>query len=364
LESVRRLIAFRGFESRPLAEARDRRDAARKKVAIGTDPSEQRKAEKRNAANRGANSFESVAREWYKKQTNTWVPHHASDVIRRLETNLFPALGGCPIAEITAPQLLMALRKIESWGAYDLAHRVLQVSSQVFRYGIATGSCERDPAPDLRGALTPHKSGHQAAVTPEELPELLRAIDGYGNTGDKLTGYALKMLALTFVRTNELIGAEWSEFDVESAIWIVPAKRMKMKTEHVVPLSGQALTILRELRALGAGSRYVFPGRNPDKPISNNTMLFALYRLGYKGKMTGHGFRTVASTILNESGFRGDVIERQLAHYERNEVRGAYNRAEYLPDRRAMLQQWGDMLDSLAQGAQVIPLQSKAAKKP
>jgi integrase len=238
------------------------------------------------------------------------------------------------------------------------------VSSQVFRYGIATGSCERDPAPDLRGALTPHKSGHQAAVTPEELPELLRAIDGYGNTGDKLTGYALKMLALTFVRTNELIGAEWSEFDVESAIWIVPAKRMKMKTEHVVPLSGQALTILRELRALGAGSRYVFPGRNPDKPISNNTMLFALYRLGYKGKMTGHGFRTFASTILNESGFRGDVIERQLAHYERNEVRGAYNRAEYLPDRRAMLQQWGDMLDSLAQGAQVIPLQRKAAKKP
>ena len=153
----------------------------------------------------------------------------------------------------------MALRKVENRGAYDLAHRVLQVSSQVFRYGVATGRCERDPAPDLRGALTPHKSGHQAAVKPEELPELLRAIDGYGDTGDKLTGYALRMLALTFVRTNELIGAGWSEIDVDGAIWIVPAERMKMKTEHVVPLSRQALTILRELRALGAGSRYVFP---------------------------------------------------------------------------------------------------------
>ena len=257
----------------------------------------------------------------------------------------------------------MALRKIESRGAYDLAHRVLQVSSQVFRYGVATGRCERDPAPDLRGALTPHKSSHQAAVKPEELPELLRAIDSYGNTGDKLTGYALKMLALTFVRTNELIGAEWSEFDVEGAIWIVPAKRMKMKTEHVVPLSRQALTTLRAVRVLGAGSGYVFPGRNPDKPISNNTMLFALYRLGYKGKITGMGFAPLGSTMLNEAGFRGDVIERQLAHYERNEVRGAYNRAEYLPDRRAMMQQWADMLDSVAKGARVIPLQRKKAAK-
>ena len=343
-----------------LAKARGRRNAARDLLADGIDLSEQRKAEKQAAAGRAANSFEAVAREWYGKQAHIWVPHHAADVLRRLESNLFPEIGDKPVAEITAPMLLAAVRKIEHRGAYDLAHRVLQVSGQVFRYGVATGRCERDPAPDLRGALTPHKGRHQAAVTPNELPALLRAIDGYGDLGDKLTGYALRLLALTFVRTNELIGAEWREIDLDSAVWVIPATRMKMKTEHVVPLSRQAVEILHELRAIGGGSRYVLPGRNPDKPISNNTMLFALYRLGYKGKMTGHGFRAVASTILNEAGFRADVIERQLAHCERNEIRGAYNRAEYLPERRKMMQQWADMVDALAQGAQVIPLQRKA----
>ncbi len=311
---------------------------------------------------RDASSFETVAREWYAKQTHVWVEHHASDVLRRLENNLFPELGARPIAEITAPQLLMAVRKIEHRGAYDLAHRVLQVASQIFRYGVATGRCERDPAPDLRGALTPHKKKNQPAVTPEELPDLLRKITGYAEIGDRMTGCALQLLALTFVRTNELIGAEWEEIDPDSTTWIVAAGRMKMKTEHVVPLSRQALAILDELRALGGGSRFVFPGRNPDKPMSNNTMLFALYRLGFKGKMTGHGFRSVASTMLNESGFRGDVIERQLAHSGRNEVRGAYNRAEYLPDRRAMMQQWADMLDALARGAKVTPLRRPLTK--
>ena len=343
-----------------LAEARSRREDARKLLAAGIDPSDQRKAAKREAEGREINSFEAVAREWYGKQAHVWVAHHASDVLRRLESNLFPEIGSEPIAEVTAPMLLAAVRKIEHRGAHDLAHRVLQVASQLFRYGVATGRCERDPAPDLRGALTPHKSKHQAAVAPEELPALLRAIDGYGELGDKLTAYALRLLVLTFVRTNELIGAEWSELDLDSAIWIIPATRMKMRSEHVVPLSRQAIEVLREIRAIGCSSRYVFPGRNPDKPISNNTMLFALYRLGYKGKMTGHGFRAVASTILNEAGFRADVIERQLAHCERNEIRGAYNRAEYLPERRKMMQQWADMLAALAQGAQVIPLQRKA----
>jgi len=355
----RKLLSLGVLKDVPLPEARDRRDAARKLLASGIDPSDQRKAEKRATAGRAANSFEAVSREWYGKQAHAWVPTHASDVLRRLESNLFPEIGERPIAEITAPMLLAAVRKIEHRGAYDLAHRVLQVASQVFRYGVATGRCERDPAPDLRGALTPHKGKHQAAVTPEELPGLLRAIDGYGELGDKLTGYALRLLALTFVRTGELIGAEWDEFDLDAAVWIIPAARMKMKSEHVVPLSRQTVEILRDVRALGGGSRYVFPGRNPDKAISNNTMLFALYRLGYKGKMTGHGFRAVASTILNEAGFRADVIERQLAHCERNEIRGAYNRAEYLPERLAMMQQWADMLDALAQGAQVIPLQRK-----
>jgi len=343
-----------------LADARMRRDDARKLLASGIDPSAQRKADKHATKMRDANNFEAVAREWYGKQAHVWVPHHASDVLRRLESNLFAELGDKPIADITPPVLLAAIRKIEHRGAHDLAHRVLQVASQVFRYGVATGRCERDPAPDLRGALTPHKGKHQAAVTPEELPTLLRAIDGYGEVGDKLTGYALRLLVLTFVRTNELIGAEWLELDLDSEVWIIPAVRMKMKTEHVVPLSRQSVEALREVRPIGGGSRYVFPGRNPDKPISNNTMLFALYRLGYKGRMTGHGFRAVASTILNEAGFRGDVIERQLAHSERDEIRGAYNRAEYLPERRQMMQQWADMLDAFAQGAKVIPLRRRA----
>jgi integrase len=353
------LLSLGTYPETTLRKARERREELRRLIEEGIDPAERRKQAKRELQGRIANTFEAVAREWYSKQAHVWVPHHASDVLRRLESNLFPEIGNKPIADITPPTLLAAVRKIEHRGAHDLAHRVLQVASQVFRYGVATGRCQRDPAPDLRGALTPHKSKHQAAVAPEELPALLRAIDSYGELGDKLTGHALRLLALTFVRTNELIGAEWSELDLDAAIWIIPAERMKMKAEHVVPLSRQALKLLREVRALGGGSRYVFPGRNPDKPMSNNTMLFALYRLGYKGKMTGHGFRAVASTMLNEAGFRGDVIERQLAHSERNAIRGAYNRAEYLPERRAMMQRWADMLSALMDGAQVIPLQRR-----
>lgn len=354
-------LSFGTFPDVSIREARDARDDARKLLAAGNDPSEQRKAEKREAAGRAVNSFEAVAREWYAKQAHTWVSSHASDVLRRLESNLFAEIGDTPIADLTAPDLLAAVRHIEERGAHDLAHRVLQVAGQVFRYGIATGRCERDLSRDLRGALTPHKGKHQAAVTPEGLPALLRAIDGYADVGDKLTALALRLLAITFVRTGELIGALWQEFDLDAAVWIIPAARMKMKTEHVVPLSRQAVALLREVQAIGGGSRYVFPGRNPDKPISNNTMLFALYRLGYKGRMTGQGFRAVASTILNEAGFRADVIERQLAHCERNEIRGAYNRAEYLPERRTMMQQWADMVDASAKGAKIIPLQRRAS---
>jgi integrase len=238
---------------------------------------------------------------------------------------------------------------------------VLQVSGQVFRYGIATGHCTRNLSTDLRGALTPHVKQHQAAVGSDELPELLRAIARYDEMGGKQTRLALQLLAQTFVRTNELIGAEWAEFDLDNALWIIPAGRMKMKNEHVVPLTGRGLAMLVELKEISGGSRYVFPGRNRNKPISNNTMLFALYRLGYKGKMTGHGFRAMASTILNETGFKPDVIERQLAHCERNQVRGAYNRAEYLPERKRMMQYWADYLDSIEAGTKVIPLRGNVA---
>lgn len=343
-----------------LKEARNRRDDARKLLAEGTDPSQAKQAEKRARKLSAANTFEGVAREWYSKQAHIWVKTHAADVLRRLEANAFPAIGHRPINEIEPPELLMMARKIETRGAHDLAHRVLQVCGQVFRYGVATGRCSRDPVPDLRGALTPHVKQHQAAVKPEELPDLIRAINTYDQTGDRQTMLALKLLALTFVRTNELIGAEWIEFNLDNALWVIPAARMKMKNEHVVPLSEQAVAILHELQPMAGGSRFVFPGRHRDKPISNNTMLFALYRLGYKGKMTGHGFRAVASTSLNEMGFRPDVIERQLAHCERNEVRGAYNRAEYLQERRGMMQHWGDYLDAIAAGANILPFQRAA----
>lgn len=344
-----------------LSDARKKRDEMRKQLEANLDPSSERKAINLRKKLANVNSFEAVAMEWYNKQLHTWVAHHAQDVKRRLEGNIFPALGKRPIDQINALELLDAVRKIEARGAYDLAHRVLQVCGQVFRYGIATGRCSRNLAADLRGALTPHVKKHQAAVRPEELPNLLRTIAECDESGDKQTRLALQLLAHTFVRTNELIGAEWTEFDLDHALWIIPAQRMKMKTEHVVPLSRQAISKLQELKELSRGSRFVFPGRSRDKPISNNTLLFALYRLGYKGKMTGHGFRAVASTILNETGFNPDVIERQLAHCERNEVRGAYNRAEYLNDRKRMMQHWSDYLQSIEEGAKVVPLYGHAA---
>lgn len=341
-----------------LKVARKRRDEERQRLDDNLDPAAERRAEKARKRAASANSFEAVAREWYAKQAKTWVPGHADDVLRRLEMNAFPTIGRRPISEIDAPELLAALRPMEERGAYDLAHRVLQVCGQVFRYGIATGRCSRNLAADLRGALTPHKKRHQAAVRPDDFPNLLHAIASYEQIGDKQTRLALDLLALTFTRTNELIGATWTEFDMEAGIWVVPAERMKMKAEHLVPLSAQALGILAELKEIGGGSRFVFPGRNRDKPMSNNTLLFALYRLGYKGKMTGHGFRAVASTMLNEMGFRADVIERQLAHSERNQVRGAYNRAEYLPERRKMMQAWAKRIDALRQGGKVIPFKA------
>ena len=344
-----------------LSDARKRREAIRKQLDANLDPSAERKATNLRKKLSAENSFQAVALEWYNKQLHTWVQHHADDVKRRLESNIFPALGKRPLDQIEAPELLQAIRKIENRGSYDLAHRVLQVCGQVFRYGIASGRCTRNPSTDLRGALTPHVKQHQAAVRPEELPDLLRTIAKYDEIGDKQTRIALQLLVRTFVRTNELIGAEWVEFDLDNALWIIPAGRMKMKSEHIVPLSKQTLTMLSELKEISAGSRFIFPGRNRDKPISNNTMLFALYRMGYKGKMTGHGFRAVASTILNETGFNPDVIERQLAHCERNEVRGAYNRAEYLQERKRMMQHWADYLDSLEAGGKVILLHGNAA---
>jgi len=355
LAGMEKTISLGVYPEVGLKAARQERDRQRSLLKEEKkDPMAERRAQRLRERLSAENSFEAVAREWHKKQTHTWAPRHADDVLRRLEVNSFPSIGRRPIAEIEAPELLSMARKIEDRGAFDLAHRVLQVCGQVFRYGIATGRCSRDIAADLRGALTPHKPKHQAAVRPEELPDLLHAIAGYEEKGDRQTRLALQLLALTFVRTSELIGALWGEFDFDSSLWVIPAVRMKMKTEHIVPLSKQAMTILEELRPISGESKFVFPGRNRSTPISNNTMLFALYRLGYKGKMTGHGFRAVASTILHEAGWNSDAIERQLAHCERDEVKGAYNRAEYLPQRKKMMQWWGDYIEALANGAKVV----------
>jgi integrase len=346
--SKEKCLAFGVYPKVSLKEARDKRDAARKLLSENIDPSVQKKIEKLRSRLDSANTFKSVAIEWLSKKSHVWSDKHVSDVKRRLEVNLFPQIGDLPINNIEAPELLAAIRQIEKRGALDLSHRVLQVAGQVIRYGIAIGKCKRDPTADLRGALATHKKKNQAAIKPEKFPTLLKDIENYESVGgERQTTLALKMVAYTFVRTNELIGARWEEFDLDAKLWVIPAERMKMKAEHLVPLADQALEILTELKVISGNGDYVLQGRSRFKPVSNNTMLFALYRLGYKGKMTGHGFRSLASTILNESEFNRDVIERQLAHHERNEVRGAYNRAEYLPARRKMMQWWADYLDVL-----------------
>jgi integrase len=339
-----------------LADARRARDDAKALLAAGEDPSAKKREARRAAEIASANTFEAVARDFVSKQANVWTRKYADGQIRRMELDLFPEIGARPIAEIEAPELLAALRRIEARGSLDMAARMRQTAGQVFRFGIACGLCKRDPSTDLRGALTPHKTKHMAAVKPEEFPELLRRIDGYD--GDTVTRLALQFVALTFVRTSDLVGATWGEFDTEAGLWIIPAPRLKMKdgSDHVVPLAPQTRFVLEQLRALNGHSEFMFASPlTPKKPISNNTVLYALYRLGYHSRMTGHGFRTLASSILNESGlWSPDVIERQLAHYERNKVRGAYNRAEYLPQRRKMMAWYADHLDRLRAGTVTV----------
>ena len=340
-----------------LKEARDRSNGARKKLAAGFDPSAERRAAKVALVARETGGFEAVAREWFEKFSAYWAPSHARIVIRRLERDVFPWLGAQPVGEIAAPELLAMLRRVESRGALETAHRVHQVCGQVFRYAIATGRARRDPSADLRGALPPVPEKHHAALTkPADVAGLMRAITSY--QGSFVTRCALRLAALTFVRPGELRRAEWSETDFDNAVWRIPAAKMKMRAEHLVPLSPQAVAVLKELHALTSGGRYLFPSvRTPNRPMSDNTVLAALRRMGYgRDEMSGHGFRSTASTLLNEMGWSADAIERQLAHAERDEVRGAYNRAEYLAERKRMMQSWADYLDGLAAGANVIPL--------
>lgn len=355
IDGKEKLLALGVYPDVSLAAAREGRDQARKLLANDIDPGAFRQAQKRATKAATEDSFEAVAREWYTKHSPNWSESHGSRIIRRLERDVFPWLGSRPIAAITAPELLDVLRRIEDRGALETAHRAHQNCGQVFRYAIATGRAERDPAADLRGALPPAKVRHHPSLTDSKaIAELLRAIDGY--QGAFVTKCALRLAPLVFVRPGELRRAEWAEIDLDAAEWRIPAEKMKMRAPHIVPLSTQAVAILRELEPLTGAGRYLFPSvRTSERPMSENTINAALRRLGYdKDSMTGHGFRSMASTLLNEQGWNRDAIERQLAHAERDSVRAAYNYAEHLPERRSMMQHWADYLEGLASGAQVL----------
>lgn len=346
-----------------LADARSKRDAARRLLAGGTDPGEHRKAEKAAGEDRAANSLEVVAREWHAKQATTWVKDHADRTMLRLENDIFPWLGKRPVAEVTARELLTTVNRIADRGAVESAHRALQTCGQVFRYAIATGRAERNPATDLRGALPPVKQTHLAAITdPDKVGGLLRAMDAY--SGSFVTKCALRLAPLVFVRPGELRHAEWAEIDLDKAEWSIPAEKMKMREPHLVPLSAQAVAILTELHALTGRGRYVFPSaRSPKRPMSNNAVLSALRRMGFdKDEMSGHGFRAMARTILDETlHFRPDYIEHQLAHAVRDPNGRAYNRTAHLPERRKMMQAWADYLQALCASDNVVPLIRRAS---
>lgn len=331
-----------------IKEARDKREAARKQIAAGIDPGRQRKAEERTLIEQTAHTFEAIAREWFAMVSPTWVASHSGKIIRRLEREVFPWIGGKPVKGVTAPDLLSVLRRIEARGFNETAHRTLQHAGCVFRYAIATGRAERDPSRDLTGALAPVVKNHFASLSdPASVGQLLRAIDAY--PGEFVTACALRLSPLLFVRPGELRKAGWPEIDISNAEWRIPASKMKMRAIHIVPLSRQAIAIFEELRPVTGKRVLVFPGVvNHTRPMSDNTINLALRRLGYGNKeMTAHGFRSMASTLLNEQGWNRDAIERQLAHAERDAVRAAYNYAEHLPERRKMMQAWADYLDSL-----------------
>lgn len=347
-----KLLSFGQYPDVPLRSARERRDEARRLIAARVDPSAKRKAERTATSD----TFEAIAREYLGLKSKSLSARTFAKKLRRFEAFAFPFIGKLPITSIAAPQLLAALRRIEEHGNHETAHRVRAECGEVFRYAVATGRAERDPTGDIRGALAPVVVRNHAAITePVKIGQLLRAIDGY--QGQPATEYALKLLPLVFVRPGELRAAEWSEFDLESAEWRIPGSRMKMREPHIVPLSRQAVALLRELQPLTGSGRYLFPSlRGGDRPISNNTLNASLRRLGYTGdEMVSHGFRSMASTCLNEQGWHPDLIELQLAHAERNKVRAAYNRATRLAERRKMMQAWADYLDGLRAGADVLP---------
>ncbi len=360
IHEKRKRISFGPYPEISLAEAREKREEARKQIAHGIDPASVRKAMKQTGTAE-TETFEVIAREWYAKFSPAWSPSYTNAVMARLKQNLFPWMGTRPINEIKAIELLTALRRVEGRGALELAHKLRTVAGQVFRYAVATGRCERDCSGDLRGALPQPPERHHAAITdPKEVAPLLRAIDGY--QGGFVVKCALRLAPMFFVRPGELRQAEWAEIDLDEGAWNIPAHKMKMKQPHIVPLCTQAIAILTELKALTGASKYVFPSeRSFARPMSNNAVNAALRSMGFdKETMTGHGFRAMARTILDEVlQVRPDYIEHQLAHAVRDPNGRAYNRTSHLAGRKEMMQTWADYLDGLKQGAQVLPLKRK-----
>ena len=359
----------------PAKEARDKLEGIKRQLRDGFDPSAARKAERTARVDREAGSFEVVAREWHAKQAERWALGHAERVMGRLEEYVFPRIGGDPIRTLTGPQVLDVLQRIEAKGRIETAHRVKESLGAIFRYAVATHRADHDPVAALKGALPSVKHKSFASITePKQVGELLRAIRGYG--GSEVVRLALQLLPLVFVRPGELRGARWDEFAFDltdpepgekpqhaDPQWRIPAARMKMREQHLVPLSRQAVAILRDLLAITGPDGYLFPSvRSKRQPISENTLNAALRSAGYaKDQMTSHGFRHTASTLLHERGYRSEWIERQLSHGDRNVMRATYNFAEYLPERRRMMQEWADYLDGLAAGAKVVNI--KAARK-
>lgn len=362
-------LAIGTYPEVTLVEARQKRAAAREMLVQGIDPGEAKKAEKRTQRLNAENSFEAIAREWHAKYAPTWSASHGGRLLRRLEVDAFPWIGGKPIAELAPPDVLDVLRRVEKRGALETAHRLHANIGQVCRYAVATGRAARDVTADLRGALPPVQQEHMAAITdPKQVAELLRAIDGY--QGTLPVSCALRLAPLLFQRPGELRAAEWAEFDLDAGTWEIPSDRMKRTKQgkaaggaHIVPLPTQAVAILRELQLLTGNGRLLFPSvRTKDRPMSDNTVNAALRRLGYDGDtMTGHGFRAMARTILDEVlSVPAPIIEAQLAHTVKDPLGRAYNRTAHLQQRREMMQKWADYLDRLKAGAQIIPIGTAA----
>lgn len=354
-----KLLSFGAFPTISLKDARSLKDDAKKLLADAIDPAAFKKKTKQNKLTDSKNSFEIVVHEWVDKNRNKWVASNTQHVTARFERFVFPTLGKKSISDVTAPDLLDVIKRIEKSGTIYTAHKVLQNCGQVFRYAMATARTTSDPTTALKGALPPVQQKHHASITnPKKIGALLRAINGY--EGNFITQCALKLAPLVFVRPGELRHAEWQEVDIEKAEWRIPAEKMKMKAVHIVPLSKQAIAILEDIHTVTGHAKYIFPSvRTNSRPMSENTINAGLRRLGYtKEEMTGHGFRSMASTLLNEQGWHWDAIERQLAHAERNSIRAAYNYAEHLPERVKMMQHYADYLNGLANGADVVSILS------